>query len=286
MKASSCSPAAIAIGAKAILPPSMRRVVALLAAVLASGLAACGGGGAEPGALRSATLVLDFQPNAVHAGIYAALHQGYYRDAGVDLRVQEPSASTDAPKLLEAGRSAVRDPGHPRPGDRLRARSRCRRRGADRSTAARGGDRPHRRSPPARPRGRTVGVTGLPSDDAVLDSVLEADGADPASVHRVTIGFQAVSRWRPGKVDAPRRSGTRRASPSSVRGSRSTCFGSMTTGRRDPGAVALYEPGSGARRSAARSRDDERHRSWLPVRAGAPRPGARRSTRRLQRPRS
>ncbi len=28
--------------------------------------------------------------------------------------------------------------------------------------------------------GKTVGVTGLPSDDAVLDSVLEAEGADPA----------------------------------------------------------------------------------------------------------
>ena len=30
---------------------------------------------------------------------------GYYRDAGVDLHVQQPSASTDAPKLLEAGRA-------------------------------------------------------------------------------------------------------------------------------------------------------------------------------------
>ena len=84
----------------------MWRVAALLAAVLASaGLAACGGDGAEPGAPKGATLVLDFQPNAVHAGIYSALAQGYYRDAGVDLDVQQPSASTDAPKLLEAGRA-------------------------------------------------------------------------------------------------------------------------------------------------------------------------------------
>ena len=63
--------------ARAMLRASMNRVVALLAAVLASaGLAACGGG-AEPGAPRGATLVLDFQPNAVHAGIYAALAEGY-----------------------------------------------------------------------------------------------------------------------------------------------------------------------------------------------------------------
>src|SRR5215218_10818921 len=84
----------------------MKRVVALLAAVcFALGGPGCGGDGAEPGAPKRATLVLDFQPNAVHAGIYAALQQGYYRDAGVDVDVQQPSSSSDAPKLLEAGKA-------------------------------------------------------------------------------------------------------------------------------------------------------------------------------------
>ena len=50
--------------------------------------------------------------------------------------------------------------------------------------------------------GATVGVTGLPSDDAVLDSVIRAGGGDPSSVHRVTIGFQAVSALAAGRVDA------------------------------------------------------------------------------------
>ena len=180
----------------------MRRVVALLAAALASGLAACGGGGAEPGALRSATLVLDFQPNAVHAGIYAALEQGYYGDAGVDLHVQAPSASTDAPKLLAAGRAqfAILD---------IHDLAIAYERGLDVTGVMPIVQRPLAaviaRDTVRRPRdleGRTVGVTGLPSDDAVLDSVLEADGADPASVHRVTIGFQAVSSLAAGKVDA------------------------------------------------------------------------------------
>src|ERR671910_2471621 len=86
----------------------MRSLAALLAVVLASaGLVACGGDDAEPGAPREATLVLDFQPNAVHVGIYAALRRGYYADEGIDLEVREPSASTDAPKLLEAGRAEV-----------------------------------------------------------------------------------------------------------------------------------------------------------------------------------
>jgi putative hydroxymethylpyrimidine transport system substrate-binding protein len=47
-----------------------------------------------------------------------------------------------------------------------------------------------------------VGVTGLPSDDAVLDAVLETGGVDPESVHRVTIGFDAVAALSAGRLDA------------------------------------------------------------------------------------
>ena len=50
--------------------------------------------------------------------------------------------------------------------------------------------------------GHTVGVTGLPSDEAVVDSEVSADGGDPAEVDRVTIGFNAVSSLAAGKVDA------------------------------------------------------------------------------------
>jgi NitT/TauT family transport system substrate-binding protein/putative hydroxymethylpyrimidine transport system substrate-binding protein len=183
----------------------MHRVVALLAAALASSaLAACGDGGAEPGASEEATLVLDFQPNAVHAGIYAAREEGYYRNAGVDLQIREPSSSTDAPKLLEAGRAdfAVLD---------IHDLAIAYERGLDVTAVVPIVQRPlaaviaANRDQVQRPsdlEGKTVGVTGLPSDDAVLDSVLEADGASPSAVDRVTIGFQAVSALAAGKVDA------------------------------------------------------------------------------------
>ena len=62
------------------------------------------------------------------------------------------------------------------------------------------GDGPVRR--PRDLEGRTVGVTGLPSDEAVVDSEVSADGGDPAKVDRVTIGFNAVSSLAAGKVDA------------------------------------------------------------------------------------
>src|SRR6185295_18050612 len=84
----------------------MKLVAALLAAaLLLTGAAGCGGDGAEPGAPVGATLVLDFTPNAVHAGIYAAQRQGLYQGEDVELTIREPGESTDAPKLLEAGRA-------------------------------------------------------------------------------------------------------------------------------------------------------------------------------------
>ncbi len=184
----------------------MRRAVALLAAslALAGTLAACGGGGAEPGAPIGATVVLDFTPNAVHAGIFAAESEGFYKDAGVDLAVRAPGESTDAPKLLAAGRTdfaildvhdlgIARERGLPLVGvmpivQRPLAAVLARR---DRGIAS-----------PRDLDGKTVGVTGLPSDEAVVDSEVGADGGDPAAVHEVTIGFNAVSALAAGKVDA------------------------------------------------------------------------------------
>src|SRR4051794_22556763 len=183
----------------------MKRVAASLAAVLlALALAACGGDGAEPGAPEGATLILDFQPNAVHSGIYAAQANGYFKDEGIDLTIQQPSSTSDSPKLLESGRAdlAVMD---------INDFGIARERGLDLVAIAAivqrplasviAGDRNEVRTP-ADLAGKTIGVTGVPSDDAVLDTVLRAGGVDPSSVHRVTIGFNAVAELAAGKVDA------------------------------------------------------------------------------------
>jgi NitT/TauT family transport system substrate-binding protein/putative hydroxymethylpyrimidine transport system substrate-binding protein len=50
--------------------------------------------------------------------------------------------------------------------------------------------------------GRRVGVTGLPSDEAVLRAVVEHDGGDYSRVKKITIGFSAVPSLIAGKVDA------------------------------------------------------------------------------------
>lgn len=182
----------------------MSRVVALLAAVLALTASGCGEDGAEPGASQEATLVLDFTPNAVHAGIYSALERGWFEEEGLELRVREPGDSTDAPKLLEAGRTefAVLD---------INDFGIARERGLDLDLVAAlvqvplaaviAGDRREVR----RPRdleGKTVGVTGLPSDRRALEAVVRAGGGDPAAVDTATIGFDSVAALAAGRVDA------------------------------------------------------------------------------------
>jgi putative hydroxymethylpyrimidine transport system substrate-binding protein len=183
----------------------VRRVAASLAAVLvALALMGCGGDGAEPGAPEGATLVLDFQPNAVHAGIYAAQANGFFEDERVDLTIREPSSTADAGKLLETGRAdfAVMDIndfgiGRGRGLDLVAIAAIVQRPLA--SVIAR--DRDEIQTP-ADLAGKTVGVTVVPSDDAVLDTVLRAGGAAPGDVRRVTIGFNAVAQLAAGKIDA------------------------------------------------------------------------------------
>jgi NitT/TauT family transport system substrate-binding protein/putative hydroxymethylpyrimidine transport system substrate-binding protein len=197
----------------------MRWIAASLAAVLALAMAlaaaGCGGDGAEPDAPdgrapASATagepldLVLDFQPNAVHSGIYLAQQEGLFEDAGVDLVIQAPGASTDAPKLLRAGRAdlAIMD---------IHDLAIAREQGVDLLgvgaivqqplAAVIAGDRREIRKP-ADLEGKTIGVTGLPSDTAVLNAVLALGGLGPEDVDTVTIGFDAVPQLLAGRVDA------------------------------------------------------------------------------------
>jgi putative hydroxymethylpyrimidine transport system substrate-binding protein len=183
----------------------MRRfaVLSVLAVTAALAVCACGSpssGSASGSRPRNATLMLDFTPNAVHAGIYAAVRRGYDVDAGVRLHVVAPSASTDPIKLLEAGRVnfAILD---------IHDLAIARARGANIVGIMAVVERPLASviAAPrvARPRaleGQTVGVTGAPSDLAVLDSEVAGDGGAPARVHTVTIGFNAVADLLAGRV--------------------------------------------------------------------------------------
>ena len=162
--------------------------------------AGCGGsGGSGPGEV---TLALDFTPNAVHAPIYAAVREGFDRRHGVRIRIRAPGSAPDSLKLLAAGKAdvAILD---------IHDLGLARERGADvvgvgalvqRPLAAIIARREVRR--PRDLEGRRVGVSGLPSDPAVLRAVMSHDDGDVGRVREVTIGFAAVPSLIQGKVQA------------------------------------------------------------------------------------
>jgi NitT/TauT family transport system substrate-binding protein/putative hydroxymethylpyrimidine transport system substrate-binding protein len=178
----------------------MRRLlVALLAcSVLAAG---CGGddGTTSP---QNVVLSLDFVPNAVHAPIYMAVEDGHDKEQGITLQIRKPAGGPDALKLVTSGRVdvGVLD---------IHDLAIARRQGADLVAVGALVGRPLAaliaRPGINRPKdleGRTVGVSGLPSDPAFLKAILSHDGADYDAVKQVTIGFAAVSRLLTKRVDA------------------------------------------------------------------------------------
>jgi putative hydroxymethylpyrimidine transport system substrate-binding protein len=196
-------------------PRGSSKAPALLAlAVAAFALGSCGGGdeeGDDTGSGRAAlpertdaTLVLDFVPNAVHTGIYCALANGYYEQNNVELEIIEPTSTSDTLKLIDQGRAAFGIADGIDVGQQI-----------DRGLGAKaimalvqrplGGvitlEESEIRSP-SELEGRTVGVTGVPSDEAVLDTVVSDDGGDPDDVDEVTIGFNTVPALQSGRVDA------------------------------------------------------------------------------------
>jgi len=172
-----------------------------LAAALTAG---CGGDDttATSREAEPVTLSLDFMPNAVHAPIYAAARDGRDEREGVELKIRKPGPGPDALKLITAGKVdlGVLD---------IHDLAIAREQGADlvaigalvgKPLAALIGQPGLRR--PRDLEGKTVGVSGLPSDPAFLRAIVEHDGGDYDKVKQVTIGFAAVARLLSRRVDA------------------------------------------------------------------------------------
>ncbi len=187
------------------LRPDMR---VLASALLLAALVPLAGCGADDGGsrddLRKATVVLDYLPNAVHAGIYRAKAAGYYEEEGIDLEVVSPSSTSDTIRLVAAGEA---DFGLADGIDLATKVSRGRqvrgvmailsRPAGGLISVARGGP-----ESPADLAGKTVGLTGAPSDRAVFETIVETAGGDPSLSSTVVIGFNGIQALSAGRVEA------------------------------------------------------------------------------------
>jgi putative hydroxymethylpyrimidine transport system substrate-binding protein len=194
----------------------LRRLIANVSCLglmlgLVLGISACGS--AEPAAPAKTTnaakptkvtLILDFVPNAVHAGIYRALAAGLYRRENIDLQVIEPTSTQETLKLIDAGRAQFGLADGSDVADLIDT-------GGDAQAVMALVQRPlgglialaskHLTSP-RQLEGKTVGITGVPSDTAVLDTEVRHAGGDPAKVHVVTVGFNGPQALVAGRIAA------------------------------------------------------------------------------------
>ncbi len=185
--------------------------VALVLIVLI-GLSAGGGsddkpatsGKAPSGPPERLSLMLDFYPNADHAGIYAAQASGRFREQGLDVKVRAPADPAAPLKLVAAGKTDLAVSYEP---EVLRARDK----GAPVVAIAALVQKPLTsiislpdagiRSP-VDLRGKRVGTAGIDYQSAYLKAVLENAGVDPSLVRERNVGFDLLPALVTRKVDA------------------------------------------------------------------------------------
>lgn len=180
-------------------------LLTVLAAIAAVSLAACGDDDAPDAAeLDEVDLILDWFPNIDHMGVYGAIEEGYFADEELAVNAVVPSDPAAALKQVGSGRAPfaisyepevllARAEGIPvqavaavavHPLNSIIVRS-------DRDIAS-----------PRDLEGKTVGATGLPSDRALLETAVRADGGDPSKVTIRNVGFNLAPALAAGRVDA------------------------------------------------------------------------------------
>lgn len=185
-----------------------RRLVPLLLLVVAAAAVAAGCGEKEdvlePGGSSELELMLDYFPNADHAGIYSAQANGDFEQVGLDLVIRQPPDPAAPLKQVAAGRVDLAISYEP---EVLRARDQ----GLD--VVAIGAlvrepltsiiSLPKAKiAGPADLAGKTVGTAGIDYQQAYLETILADAGVSSDDVKVRDVGFSLVPALLTGKVDA------------------------------------------------------------------------------------
>jgi len=178
-----------------------------LMALTATAFAACGekedSTSAAPPTAKL-TLMLDYFPNADHAGIYAAKASGAFKDVGLEVDIRTPADPAAPLKLVSAGKADLAISYEP---ELLLARDK----GATVVAVGAIANAPltslmslgsAKIDGPEDLRGKTVGTAGIPYQSAYLKTILKEAGVDPADVKEVNVGFNLVPAMLSKKVDA------------------------------------------------------------------------------------
>ncbi len=150
------------------------------------------------------SLLLDYFPNADHAGIYAAQSGGHFRDAGLKVDIRQPSDPAAPIKQVAAGRVDLAISYEP---ELLRARDTGLRVVSVAAvvrkplTSIISLPRARVRSPKDL-EGKTVGTAGIDYQSAFLRTILLDAGVDPKTVKERNVGFGLSPALLTRRVDA------------------------------------------------------------------------------------
>jgi putative hydroxymethylpyrimidine transport system substrate-binding protein len=180
----------------------------LVALACAAALVVAGCGEKEdvlgPTGSKQVELMLDYFPNADHAGIYAAQANGEFKEAGLDVEIRQPPDPAAPIKQVAAGRVDLAISYEP---EVLRARDQ----GLAVVSVAALVQKPltsiislpkAKISKPADLEGKTVGTAGIDYQEAYLKAILSEAGVGPASVKVRNVGFGFSPALITGKIDA------------------------------------------------------------------------------------
>jgi putative hydroxymethylpyrimidine transport system substrate-binding protein len=182
----------------------MRRFAWVLVLVLA--LTACGEKEdvLEPSGSQGLELMLDYFPNADHAGIYAAQAAGHFKQAGLDVTIRQPPDPAAPIKQVAAGRVDLAISYEP---EVLRARDQ----GLNVVSVAALVQKPltsiislpeGKVRKPADLKGKTVGTAGIDYQSAYLQTILAQARVPKGTVKERNVGFAFSPALITGKIDA------------------------------------------------------------------------------------
>jgi putative hydroxymethylpyrimidine transport system substrate-binding protein len=153
---------------------------------------------------KSVEVMLDWVPNPDHLGLYTTLAKGYFKAEGLDVTLQPPSNVTDVAKLVATGNVPIGISYEP---DTIIAGASnlpITAVGALVPVALNSIIAPAKSgiTTPAGLKGKSVGVSGLLSDDAFLKAITQKAGISLSSIKKVNVGANLLPSVVSGKVDS------------------------------------------------------------------------------------
>ncbi|SFD99676.1 putative hydroxymethylpyrimidine transport system substrate-binding protein [Paenibacillus catalpae] len=148
-------------------------------------------------------VLLDWYPNAVHTFLYAAEEQGYFEEEGLKVKLQTPADTNDALKLVATGKAdlaisyqmqvaVARSEEIPVVSVGALVRHPLNQLFVPEASGIKS---------PKDLVGKKVGYPSVPLDEALVNTMVEADGGDSSKLDYVDIGWDLIPAMTTNRVD-------------------------------------------------------------------------------------